>query len=79
MPRPDDNQRVDLAELGNARRWDAMIVKAMDATQRNDWMQYTLYERDFIKGMIQRNDNDRPLWSPTRKQYNMLHTLVSNI
>lgn len=73
MGRPDSNGRVDLTELGNARRWDRLIASARNAVGHP---LLTEYETKFVEDMIRRNDEDRPLWSPTRKQYNMLHTLM---
>ena len=74
MSRPDDNARIDLSELGNARRWDRLIETARKE-QRSPL--YTEYEQTFIRDMIQRNDTERPIWNPSRKQYNMLHTLMT--
>lgn len=74
MARPDDNQRIELNELGNAKRWDRLIEMAR---KEKGSPLYTEYEQTFIADMIRRNDDDRPIWSPTRKQYNMLHTLMT--
>lgn len=74
MARPDDNARIDLTELGNARRWDRLIEAARTCVGSP---MLSEYENTFLKDMIHRNDNDRPLWNPNRKQYNLLHTLVT--
>lgn len=76
MPRRDDNARIDLAELGNLRRWERLITAAKAGLGHP---MLTEYERTFLKDMIHRTENDRPLWNPNRKQYNLLHTIVSGL
>jgi len=76
MPRPEGNERIDLTELGNAKRWDAMIVTAKGIMSTNAARFMTEYERTFVADMIHRDEDDRPLWSPTRKQYNMLRYIT---
>jgi len=65
---------MDLSELGNARLWDNLIAKA----NQIDAGVFTDYEREFVANMLFRNE-DRPMWSPSRKQYNLLHTIINKV
>ena len=76
MSRPDSNARIDLSEQGNLTRWMNLLDKT------NAYMDsgiFTEYERGFINDMFRRTRDEWPMWSPTRKQYNYLHTLVSSL
>lgn len=66
---------MDLSELGNARLWDNLIAKA----NQIDTGVFTPYEREFVANMIYRDEKDRPMWSPSRKQYNLLHTIINKV
>lgn len=68
--------KMDLAHTDNARRWDTMIQKA-EAQLARDPGFFTEYDLQFVKDMIRKNYEDRPIWNPSIKQWNHLHGLVS--
>ena len=65
----------DLAITFNAKLWDSMLEKAKTAPTGF----FTEYEQQFVDSMIQHNSEDRPLWNPSLRQWNYLHTLVSKL
>lgn len=68
--------KVDLANLDNSRRWKDMLDKAAEAYPTNFFNEY---ESNFVKKMMQHDADDRPIWNPTLRQWNYLHTLVAGL
>lgn len=72
MPRP---QRIDLANLDQCARWEKMLNRASELYAQN-FFRADPYKGDFVKDMVNRTANERPMWNPTLKQWNFLHTII---
>lgn len=55
-----------------------MLDKAIEQI-RKDPMFFNEYELKFVKDMVNRDTNDRPIWNPSLNQWNYLHSLTAGL
>ena len=54
--------------------WADMLDRAAEGYARG--MFNNDYESEFVKQMMKHDAEDRPIWNPSVKQWNLLHTLT---